>query len=134
MSKDGNQPTQGEMEILETLWKLGASSVREVHDMLNALPGRKQKGYTTTLKFMQNMHAKGLLSREEKGKRHLYKPTISEKESVQKKLDKIVERTFQGSAMKLVMQILGNRESSKEELDEIRDFLDQLDGKNNEHD
>lgn len=127
MNKDGLTPTQGEMEILEVLWKMGPASVRRVHDFLNEIPNRKKKGYTTTLKFMQNMFEKGLLSREESGNKHLYQATISEKENVQKRLDKIVEKTFHGSAMKLVMQILGNNQSSKEELNEIRDYLDQLD-------
>ena len=127
MKKSNLKPTQGEMEILEVLWKTGAASVRQVHDLLNKIPDRKQKGYTTTLKFMQNMCEKGLLTREEQGNKHLYEPTISEKDNVQKRLDKIVEKTFHGSAMKLVMQILGNNKSSKEELNEIRDYLDQLD-------
>lgn len=125
--KEVLNPTQGEMEILEVLWKLGEGSVREVHDILNQIPGRKQKGYTTTLKFMQNMHDKGLLTRRENGKKHTYQTTITEKDSVQRRLDKIVEKTFQGSAMKLVMQILGNNDSSKEELEEIRNYLDELD-------
>ncbi len=129
MAKGPNTPTQGEMEILEVLWKLGKGSVRQVHDILDQIPDRKKKGYTTTLKFMQNMFEKGLLQREEMGKKHIYVPTISEKASVQARLDKIVEKTFQGSAMKLVMQILGNNQSSKEELQEIRDFLDQMDPK-----
>ena len=127
MAKDASTPTQGELEILEVLWKLGLSSVRQVHDFLNEKPDRKKKGYTTTLKFMQNMFEKGLLTREENGNKHLYQPTVSEKENVQKRLDKIVEKTFHGSAMKLVMQILGNNKSSKEDLNEIRDYLDQLD-------
>jgi len=129
MSKQQATPTQGELEILEVLWKKGSSTVRTVHDILSAIPGRKIKAYTTTLKFMQNMHEKGLLTRDDSGKKHLYQPTVSEEDSVQSRLDKIVEKTFHGSAMKMVMQILGNSQSSKEELQEIRKYLDQLDEK-----
>lgn len=126
MGKDALTPTQGELEILEVLWELGPSSVRQVHEFLNEKPDRKKKGYTTTLKFMQNMFEKGFLTREESGNKHFYQATVSEKENVQKRLDKIVEKTFHGSAMKLVMQILGNNKSSKKDLDEIRDYLDKM--------
>ena len=121
------KPTQGELAILEALWKLGPSTVRQVNDLLNQQKKGKPVTYTTTLKFMQLMHKKGMLSRQKEGVGHIYAPMISEKENLQEKLDEIVEKTFSGSTMKLVMQILGNHKSTPEELKKIRQFLDDLD-------
>ena len=130
-SKD-QKPTAGEMAILEALWELGPSTVRQVNDLLNTKKDGKAVTYTTTLKFMQLMHKKGMLSRQKEGVGHIYTPTISEKENLQKTLDEIVEKTFHGSAMKLVMQILGSHKSSSDELNKIREFLDDLDEESSE--
>ncbi len=73
------------------------------------------------------MLEKGLLSRNTEGRTHLYQPTISEKENVQEVLEEIVERTYKGSRSRLVMQILGGAKTSKEELQSIREFLNNLD-------
>lgn len=127
MKKLNQKPTFGEMEILEAIWNLGPSTVRTIHDYLELNPERKKKSYTTTLKFMQNMLEKGFLSRDESTKKHLYHAKISQKESVQNNLDQIVEKAFQGSSMKLVMQLLGNKKTSKKDIEEIRSFLDQID-------
>lgn len=120
------KPTQRELAILEVLWRLGPSTVRQVHEALLQLEDAKKVGYTTTLKFMQLMHEKGFLNREMEGVSHIYTPTISEEENVKQVLGKIVDTTFKGSTMKLVMQLLGNRKTSRKELNEIRSFLDDL--------
>lgn len=116
-------PTESELEILQILWENGPSTVRFVNDHLNKL---KEVGYTTTLKIMQIMNEKNLVSRKADGRQHIYKATVR-KESVQKSLlDKFVENTFKGSAPQLVMQLLGNRKTSKAELDEIKALIDKI--------
>lgn len=127
MMPERPKPTQREMTILKILWKLGPATVRQVHDKLIAQQTGKPVGYTTALKMMQVMHEKGLLERELDGISHIYKPTISEEENVRQVLDNMIQTTFKGSSSKLVMQLLGNHDTSQEELDEIRNFLDQLD-------
>lgn len=123
------QPTEKELDILQVLWAKGPQTVREVNDQLQS---EKEIGYTTTLKILQIMHDKGLVSRELKGKTHIYKSIISESATQQKMLDKVVDKVFKGSAMNLVMQALGNSKSSDKELDEIRAYIDQL--KNDKND
>ncbi len=120
------KPTQRELAILEVLWRLGPATVRQVHEALLEVEDAKKVGYTTTLKFMQLMHEKGFLQREMEGVSHIYTPTISEEDNVKQVLGKIVDTTFKGSTMKLVMQLLGNRKTSRKELNEIRSFLDNL--------
>ncbi|MCB0630838.1 MAG: BlaI/MecI/CopY family transcriptional regulator [Saprospiraceae bacterium] len=125
MSKS-TKPTQREMAILRILWKLGPASVRQVHEALNRQKEGKKVGYTTALKFMQVMHEKGLLNRELDGVSHIYTPTISEQENADQVLNNLVKTAFRGSSSKLVMQLLGKHRTSKDELREIRNFLDRL--------
>ncbi len=117
------KPTDSELEILNYLWQAGPSTVRAVHDALSAT---KDVGYTTTLKLMQIMHEKGLLYRTEQGRSHIYIALLGQEETQQNLLGKMVDTLFQGSAAQMVMQALGNHSTSKEELDEIRELLDNL--------
>ncbi|HEY9008625.1 BlaI/MecI/CopY family transcriptional regulator [Ohtaekwangia sp.] len=125
MSRKDVKPTEKELEILQVLWERDAVSVKEVHD---ALGGEEQNGYTTILKFMQIMHEKGLVTRERSGKLHLYKAVPSLENTQQQILNKMIDTVFQGSAAQLVMSALGNKRSSKEELREIRKYLEKLEG------
>ena len=115
------KPTESELGILQILWQNGPSSVRIVNEELAKY---RDIGYTTTLKLMQIMFEKGLLSRIEEGRYHLYKHEIEEEATQINLLGKFVDTTFRGSAMKLVMQALGNHNSSKEELEEIKKLID----------
>lgn len=119
------KPTERELEILQVIWSSGPSTVREINETLSV---DGSIGYTTTLKLMQIMFEKGILSRTKSGKTHIYQATISREDTQKHLIDKLLDTAFQGSAMNLVMQALGNSKSSKKELDEIRDYLDKLEG------
>ncbi|MCP5108289.1 MAG: BlaI/MecI/CopY family transcriptional regulator [bacterium] len=128
MKKDAvSKPTEAELEILQILWKQGPCTVRFVNDMLNR-DHKKEIGYTTTLKIMQLMFEKKLLKRNEKARSHLYRASAKENETQRLLLDRFLETAFGGSAMKLVMQALGNHKASKEEIIQIRELLDNLEG------
>lgn len=117
------RPTESELEILQVLWQSGPSTVRQVNE---ALQDKREIGYTTTLKLMQIMHDKGILSREKEGKTHIYQAQVGKSETQQVLLDRFLDRAFGGSATQLVLQALGNHRASPAELDEIRAYLDQL--------
>ena len=119
------KPTEGELEILQVIWEHGPSTVRFVNDQLSK---QKRVGYTTTLKLMQIMSDKRLLKRDTTGKTHIYAAAVSQQKTQQQLIDKLMTTAFGGSAMQLVMQALGNKKSTKEEINEIRAFLDQLEG------
>jgi BlaI family penicillinase repressor len=125
MKADKIKPTDKEMEILHILWQKTEVSVKEVHEELG---GETNNGYTTILKIMQIMHEKGLVTRQKNGKLHLYKAVTSPENTKTQLLDKLIDTVFQGSASQMVMSALGNGKSSKEELQEIRKYLDQLEG------
>jgi BlaI family penicillinase repressor len=112
-------PTAAELDILAVLWRLGAATVREVHDELG-----KDSGYTTTLKQMQLMTEKGLLIRGERFGSHVYEAAIPKEQTQRQIAGDLLKRAFGGSAKSLVMGALSAQPSSREELDEIRGMLD----------
>ena len=117
------KPTDAELEILQVMWVHGPSSVRFINDQLNQ---KREIGYTTTLKLMQIMLEKGLLQRDTENRSHIYEVTVSEEVTQQLRLEEFVENTFRGSAMKLVMQALGNHSTSDSELEAIKSLIQQL--------
>jgi len=123
MTMNSIKPTESEYEVLQVLWQNGPSTVRQINEILCE---KREVGYTTTLKIMQIMHEKGLLSREKSGKTHIYRAEISESETQQALVDRFVARTFGGSALQLVLQALGNHQASPEEISQIRAYLDEL--------
>jgi len=125
MKKIIAKPTEKELEILQILWNRGPCAVKDVHEDLG---GEKTNGYTTILKLLQIMHEKGLVTRQKTGKLHLYQAAHSQESTRQQMVDKIINTVFKGSAMQLVMSALGNNRSSKEELGEIKKYLEKLQG------
>ncbi len=122
------KPTESELEILQVLWALGNGTVREVNEELVRRKGT-DVGYTTTLKLMQIMHEKGIVSRDTSSRTHMYSPLLTEASARKTMLDKMISTMFKGSAADLVMQALSTEKSSEEELRLIREFLDQLEKK-----
>ena len=117
------RPTESELEILKVLWERGPSTVREVHDDLSA---HKPTGYTTVLKLMQIMTDKGLVRRNEEQRAHVYEARLPQEQTQKQMLGDLVDRVFDGSASKLVMQALSGSKTSQQELDQIRELLDEI--------
>ena len=117
------KPTESELEILQVLWNKKTATVREVHEILSE---QKDAGYTTTLKLMQIMHEKGLVTRDDSSKTHIYQANVSREKTQQHLLGKMMNGLFGGSTSQLVMQALGNKKPSKTEIDEIQKLLDEL--------
>jgi predicted transcriptional regulator len=112
-------PTAAELDILAVLWRLGAATVREVHDAL-----KKDSGYTTTLKQMQLMLGKGLLIRTERFGVHVYEAGVPKEQTQIQIAGDIMNRAFEGSARTLMMGALAARPVSREDLDEIRRMIE----------
>ena len=122
MSINNIKPTEGELEILQVLWQKKLCTVRNVHETL----AKKNARYTTTLKLMQIMHEKGLVERDTTAKTHIYKALLNQEKIQQQLVNKMIDNVFNGSAARLVMQALGNKSASKEEIDLIKEYLDNL--------
>jgi len=115
-------PTDSELQILNALWASGPATVREVHDALSG----KGTGYTTVLKQMQMMVDKGLLTRSERFRSHVYQVSVPQEETQQQLAGSLLERAFGGSARSLVLGALSAQPVSPEELAEIRRLLDEV--------
>ncbi|WP_295129424.1 BlaI/MecI/CopY family transcriptional regulator [uncultured Chitinophaga sp.] len=119
------EPTRSELEILQVLWKYGPSTVRTVNDKLNE--EKREVQYTSTLKLMQIMVEKGLLVRDESQMKHVYSPATEESKTKSFLLDKFVDTMYNGSPSSLMMQLLGNKKTSKKELEAIKELLKKMD-------
>lgn len=117
------KPTESELEILTLLWEKGPSSVKDINNSLNE---SKEVGYTTTLKIMQIMFDKNILTREKFGRSHIYDSAIKKSETQGVLLEKFLKTTFSGSASKLVMQAIGRENTTQKEIDEIKNYLEKL--------
>lgn len=119
------RPTDAELAILRVLWERGASTVRQVYEVLSA---EKELGYTTVLKMLQIMDEKGLVRRDVSDRVHVFTASHSQVQTQRRLLDDLLDKAFGGSSMSLVMQALATRMASREELAEIRKMLDQAEG------
>ena len=121
------EPTKSEIEILQVLWKFGPSTVRFVNDKLNEQKRAVQ--YTSTLKLMQIMAEKGILKRDESNMKHVYIPAEKEQKTKSLLLDRFVDSIYNGSPSSLMLQLLGNKKTSKKELEAIKELLKKMENK-----
>src|SRR5271155_5343884 len=123
------RPTTSELEILHILWERGPSTVREVHEALHEVQERRPIGYTTVLKLLQIMTAKGTVRRNEEQRAHVYEACQPATETKRQLVGDVLQRVFEGSASELMIHALEGRRTSKEELDELRRLLDEYEGR-----
>jgi len=113
-------PTDTELDLLRVLWTRGPSTVREVQESLDA-----DSGYTTVLKHLQIMLEKGLVTRDESQRAHVYRAAASKDDTQRRLVDDLLDRAFGGSARQLVMRALSTDRVSDEEIERIRELLDE---------
>ncbi len=114
------KPTEAELAILNVLWLRGPSTVRQVHQSLSE---SRKTGYTTVLKFLQIMHEKGLVSRDEAPYAHVYKARLPKEHAQRSLVAELLDRAFEGSLAGLVLQALSSRKATPEDVSEIRKIL-----------
>ncbi len=117
-----SKPTPTELEILRVLWDRGPSTVREVHETLSSA---REIGYTTVLKIMQIMTAKGMVRRNEESRAHVYQACQPAEKTKQQLVSDLLHRAFADSASQLMMHALAGKKTSEREIEEIRRMLDQ---------
>jgi len=120
------QPTPSELEILHILWTRGPSTVREIHEVLSK---EKDVGYTSALKLLQIMTGKGLVTRTEDQRAHVYTATQPAETTKQQFAADVLQRVFRGSASQLMQHALSGRRGSKKEIEELRRLLDEYERK-----
>lgn len=120
-------PTDAELEILQVLWGKSPETVRYVNDTLNGRrPADWQVGYTTTLKQMQVMLDKGLLTRDIVERNHLYAPAVDRAQTQARVVQDLADLAFDGSASSLVLRALGSGQATAAELAEIKALIEKM--------
>ena len=119
------KPTDAELAILQVLWRSGPKTVRQVHD---ALSKERDMGYTTVLKMLQIMTEKGLVERDEAQRSHVYRAKLPAEQTQAQLVGDLLSKAFGGSSARLVMSALSHKPASREELEQIRRMLDQMEG------
>jgi predicted transcriptional regulator len=113
------KPTDAELGILRVLWNRGPSTVRDVADAMG-----RQESYTTILKLLQIMADKGLVTRDQSERSHVYTASVSQAQTQKQLVTDLLARAFDGSAATLVLHALSSGKASTEELAEIRALID----------
>jgi len=120
------QPTAVELEILRILWELGPSPVRAVHARMAESKGTN---YSTTVKMLSVMLAKGLVKRNKNATPHIWRAAITRERTAKKFLSELIDKVYDGSAMSLVLQALSSSRASQQEIAQARRLLDEMEGK-----
>ena len=124
-SQGNNQPTEVELQILRIIWDLGPSPVRDIHERLQA---DKATNYSTTVKMLSVMLQKGLVARTEDQRPHIYRAVVSRSATGKRMVKNLIEKVYEGSATSLALQALSSRKPSLDEIEEVRRFLDGIEG------
>jgi BlaI family transcriptional regulator, penicillinase repressor len=116
-------PTAAELAILQVLWRDGPSTVRDVHEAVYA---ETDIGYTSALKLMQNMLAKGLLTRSDGTRQHVYAAAVSERPTLNRLVGGWLDTAFSGSSLALAMRALDARPVDVVELAQLKAMIARL--------
>lgn len=122
-----SEPTKSELEILQVLWQYGPSSVRFVNDKLNEQ--KREVNYMSTQKLMLIMLDKGFVTKDASQMTHIYKAAAEEDKTKSLLLNRVVDNLFNGSASSLMMQLVGNKKLSPQEMEEFKELIKKLDEK-----
>jgi predicted transcriptional regulator len=117
------KPTASELEILQILWAHGPSTVRDICEIMSQ---SKPTGYTTVLKLLQIMTAKGMVIRDEEERAHVYQAIQPAENTKRQLVNDLLQRAFSGSASQLMMHALAGKKTSPQEIEEIRRLLDEF--------
>ena len=118
------RPTESEQLILRVLWEHGPSTVRQV---MEALTGEREMGYTTVLKFLQIMREKGLVTADAREKTHVFRAAVPADRTRKRLVADLADRLFGGSAAALALHALGSKKPTRDEISALRQLLDDLD-------
>lgn len=117
-----DHPTPAELEVLQTLWRIGPATVRQVMQELNLA---RPRAYTSVMSLLNVMAQKGLLARSRRGRAFLYSPQVRKRQTLREMVADLLNRAFEGSAMRLVAHALEQTQPSGNELDEISRLIDE---------
>lgn len=121
--------TERELDVMSVLWRNGSGTVAEVQEALEGGPG-----YTTVLKILQILEDKGHVTHAREGRAYRYRPLVEPAEAGETALGRILNKVFHGSVDVLVAQLVNDRELTADEVERLREIVDQLEPEGGEVD
>src|SRR6201982_554697 len=115
--------TKLELQVMQVIWKLGTSSVKEVQEGLE-----QQLAYTTVQTMLNILERKGKLRRKLRGRAYVYSPTVTEAKASRHAVRDLVDRMFGGSADELVMSLIKSRQIDPKRIAELSRRLEEEGG------
>ena len=112
MARNLPRPTDVELRILDVFWKRGPSTVRQAHNAIIASPDREGTSYSTTLKMIQVLHAKGFLTRDASVRPQVYQATVTRESTLRRVVEDMAQRLFGGALTELVQCAISSRSVS----------------------
>ena len=118
--------SKGEMEVARVLWEIGRASVREVHE---AFPKDRGIDFTTVQTYLRRLEAKGYARAKLEGRTRIYSPKVKPRTVIRETIDDLIDRLFGGETLPLMRHLIEDRQIRDDELEQLRDLLDQLEKK-----
>ncbi len=117
------RPTNAELEILRIVWDLQPCTVGQIHERIAQA---RRTNYSTTMKMLTLMLGKGLLTRDETVSPHRYRAKFTRQRARTSLLSDLIDSVYEGSAMSVALQALGQSRAAPEEIAAARAMLDEL--------
>jgi predicted transcriptional regulator len=120
---------KSELEVARIVWRLGEATVREVEEQL---PKKRGLDFKTVQNYLRRLEAKGYLRTKWRGRAKVYKSRVRPRQVMREMVDDFVERLFDGEAMPLLQHVVRDRGLSNEEIEQLRQMLNQLEAEKDE--
>ena len=120
-----NRPalSKGELHVARTLWELGESTVRQVHD---AMPAERGMEFATVQTYLRRLETKGYVSAKLVGRTRHYRVRVQPKTVIRQTIDDVVDQLFDGETLPLVRHLVEDGTMNRSELAELRKLVDRM--------
>ena len=113
---------KGQFQIMDVLWRLGPATAREITDELSRTT---PIAHSTVQTLLRQMEAKGAIAHDVVDRTFIFRPLYTAGEFTETPLHEVLMRIYQGSVVNLMSHLLKNESISREELDRLREMIDE---------
>ena len=118
--KKSNTLTEAELRLMKILWRRGESAV---NDLVAAIPAGETLAYNSVLTTIRILEQKGYVEHRQEGRAFIYRPCVAEQEASRTEVRHVLNRFFGDSREQLLLSLLGDEDISAEELQRLKDAI-----------